>query len=175
MNKVSKILISLLTVGIVMAGSIFIIRRDILENDNSTKITISENIKNKIYNSSEEIILNGTANPKSEIIISLNGELGLIESNQKGKWAINLGRMPEGEYNFQVLSTDSPGVESIATTQIVINDKIINKDTRISFFQNFANFFTASLYLNSKIIPDRLIIIPKTTPDVLQGNWNLLN
>jgi len=175
MNKFSKILITCIVAVFVVAGGIFVAETNVLENNRSSKITINETDKTRVYSSAEDIILGGTAAKESEIILSWNGGLGLTESNENGEWSVNLGKMSEGKYSLQVVSNDLPNIQSIATAQITVDNSSAGQTVQVSFTKNIFNFLTAALSLKTEVIPDKLIIISQDAPSVLQGNWNLLD
>jgi len=172
-NKFSKILVaSVIAIFVVITG-VLITEKIILGNDYSRKIQISDNAR-RIYNSKEDIIITGTANPESEIVLSWNGQFGLIESDKKGEWAVNLGTMPEGKYSLQMLSNTSPQIQSISTTQVVVDNSAKVQKKAVSFIDSIFNLFAAALSFKNGEYSSRLITIPQSTPTVLQGNWNLL-
>jgi len=172
MNKFSTILITLAVAVLVVVCGVLAMQNNILESNYSTKIKISE-IK-KVYNSKENIILTGSSNPESEIVVSWNGQFGLIESDKSGKWVVNLGTMPEGKYSLQMISDDSEDTQSIAATQIIVDNSAKISDKTVSFIDDTFKFFTAAISLNLESAPDKLITISQATPPVLQGDWKLL-
>ena len=174
MNKFSKILITCLVTILIVVSSIYLANKNIFGNNYSRKIEISQSGKDKIYNSTEKIVLSGVASPESEIILSWNGQFGLIESDKNGKWAVNLGTMPEGKYSLQMIVKDSENTQSIATAQITVDNSVKNQTQTVSFVNNVLNFLTAALSFSGEKIPEQLITIPQSTPSVLQGNWELV-
>lgn len=114
------------------------------------------------YGADKDIIVAGRAQKNSEIILSWNNQLGLTKADSNGKWIVNLGKMPEGKYNLQLVAKDSLQSSSIATAQISVSKK------------EEVNFFTASVSSLTQKVPDKLVLVSKDTPEVLQGKWDLM-
>jgi len=172
MNNLSKILTTFAVAALVVVCGVLITQQNILESNFSTKIKISET--NRVYSSKENIVLTGTSNPESEIIVSWNGQFGLIESDKSGKWIVNLGTMPEGKYSLQMISDDSEKSQSIATAQIIVDNSAKISDKTVSFIDDTFKFFAAAISLSLEGTPDKLITISQSTPPILQGDWKLL-
>jgi hypothetical protein len=172
MNKTSKTLTIFFIAVFIVGVSIFMVETNVLENSYYSRVTIDESNKINTYNSGEDIILSGTAAPETEILLSWNNQLGLVQSNKNGKWAVNIGKMPEGRYNLQMLSSTSSNIRSVATAQIIVDNSSIAQKTQTSFVQNLFNNLTASISFNSKVIPEILLITPQSTPSTLQDGFN---
>jgi len=86
------------------------------------KIEINQNNKYKVYTSDQDIILSGTSVPSKEIVVFFGDKVGLTESDEKGKWIINFGDMPEGKYGLQLIVDNSSSTRSITTTHIIVDN-----------------------------------------------------
>lgn len=167
MKKSYKIFI--IVVAIIVLSLLIFFTLLNFDNTKSEKIMISE-IKDN-YNVNENIILSGFAKKNSNIILLWNGQYGLAKTDYKGRWAVNLGKMPEGKYNLKLFGDYFLNENNAVAAQIAVS-----KLDRVSFINNISNFFAAGISALTQKPPEEIIIVsvPKDTPPVLQGRWNLI-
>ena len=148
------------------------IKNDVLGNSKDfNKIRISKSAIGKIYSPDQEIILTGTTKPETEIILSWNNQFGLAESDKNGSWVVNLGLMPEGRYNLEMISDISPESRSIVAAQIIVDNSVKKSDSvdLASFVDGLFNNFIAAVSSRVKVIPEKL----NTTPaDIMSDSKN---
>lgn len=163
MQDVYKILIFGIIFALVFVLVFSIVTQ--VKSGHSLKIT---GLKSE-YSPTEDVIISGTAKENCEILVFYNDQMGSLSADNSGKWVVNLGTMPTGRYDFQVLANESAISEISATAKIVVT---ANAD-EVSFLKNLMRFFGASISsLQSQ--PNKLITVPQNTPEVLKGNWRLL-
>ena len=167
MKKIYKILIWLVVIILLAVALFFVFSQNFSSKENSGAVKISK-IKNQ-YSTTEDIVLSGTSKSNCEIILSLNGEAGIVKSDENGKWIANLGKLPEGKYAFEALADDSPTSQSVATAQLLVSSSVNNT----AFLNNISGIMTAALSGQPKN-PDKLVMIPETIPQVFQENWKLV-
>ncbi|MCX6721376.1 MAG: hypothetical protein NT026_02115 [Candidatus Staskawiczbacteria bacterium] len=122
------------------------------------------------YGYNEDVVVSGTAKKNCEIIIFYNQQMGSTSADSSGRWVVNLGKLPPGEYAFQVLANDSAISESTTTARIIV----ASGPKTTSLLNNFLNFFTAGLSSPFQKTPDKLTTVPETAPEALKGNWRLI-
>jgi len=142
MKNFSKILIFFAIIGLFIFNNIFAVNKNIFRNNEVKNIEISENIKDKVFTSNENIILKGTSVPSKEIIIFLDNKVGLSESDKNGNWVINLGAISEGSHNFQVVTDNSDNSRSINTFHILVDN------SSKSLFGNLTAAFSRIFFFN---------------------------
>lgn len=174
MNKFLKAFVALSIVILIVFTGIFTIKFIAFKDDFPKKIEINK--INSVYSSKEEIVLTGKANSESEIFLSLNDKIGLIESDKNGNWIVNLGVLPEGKYNFQVISNGPQNSQSISATQIIVKDSV-DIQIKETLTRKILKSILANVSFIYKNIPNtnNLITVSQFAPPVLNGEWELLN
>lgn len=168
MNKSHKILIISAVIFFFLAGVFVAINFSNLRGSGSERIEITQ--LKKEYQANESIVVAGLAPKNSKISILWSGRFGLTQSDDRGNWIVNLGKMPAGKYDLQAIADDVSGVRSIATAQV----SVVTKPGAMSFVSKMSSFLNASLSLNQEKVPDELITVPRNLPPALNGEWNLL-
>lgn len=165
MHKLNKILIYTVIVILLIAVVLFIyyLANSYKINNGGIEIT---RIKGE-YKTSEPVIFSGFAKPNKDITVIFNNKIGITKSNYIGRWIVNLGKVAKGNYSIQLISNDSSDARSVATAYISVF-----KDSSYKKKNNF-NIMTAALSFEQNI-PDKLIMVKKQTPPVLEGSWKLL-
>lgn len=123
------------------------------------------------YGQNEEVVISGFAKSNSQIIIILNNTIGLATSDKKGRWIVNLGVLPVGKHTFQVVCNDSENSKSIATASIIVNNNPVNRQSA-SILDSLSKFIVAGL--SFKNYSEKLVTVPLTTPQALDGKWQLV-
>ena len=121
------------------------------------------------YGPREDIILSGTAVDNSKIVLTWDKKIGITKADSNGRWNVNLGKMPEGKYAFQAVADDSAKSQSILTAEIVVQ-----KQKGFVLMTGVPKFLTASILSTFQKAPEKIIWVPESAPEVLQGNWNLI-
>ena len=162
-----KILIIIMCAVALLIAGYFVFQRDIFNNQGPERIKITK-IKAE-YGTSEDIIIEGTAKKDCDIIILWGSKIGTVKANRAGNWSANLGRASEGKYPLEVIAEDSPNSRSITTAKIsVVNGSIV------STIEKLSNFLMANISFNQNKNPEKLNMIPKSSPQVLSGEWELI-
>ncbi|MCX6722291.1 MAG: hypothetical protein NTY04_03850 [Candidatus Staskawiczbacteria bacterium] len=124
------------------------------------------------YSTLKDIILSGVSEKNCDISILFNKKIGMVKSDSNGKWITNLGKLPEGKYAIEILADSSLTSQSVATLQISVS----SPKNSISFVDNFSRLAAAfsNQHNLSGDLPDKLTMVPLSTPEALKGNWQLV-
>jgi len=136
-------------------------------------------IKRK-YSFEEEVILAGTSEPGSDVIVLLDQRYGLFETDEKGEWFITLGKLPIGSYYVEFYGKDLAGnigktvfadflVEQVKAVPAPLWDPILRK-----LEQGIKPLVPYFFQPAEKPVPKAVVTVPKIPPIVLQGKWLLL-
>jgi hypothetical protein len=172
MKKIHQNLAYLIIIVILVIIFAFLLYQNFFSNKevpDSIKITGIQNS----YSTSRDIILSGSSKSNSDIILLINGQMGMLKSDENGKWIANLGKLPEGDYSLETIADDSPTSRSVATAQLSVSAS----KNDIPSIDNIANSMAAGI--SSQIglksaTPKKLIMIPASAPEVLTGSWKLI-
>ncbi len=94
------------------------------------KITKNKNY----YSSAEDVILSGTTEIEAKILLKWDEKYGTTQADGWGKWKINLGKMPVGNYQLELIPTDLAGNNGNSfTVSLIVNQ------TKKQVEENFIN------------------------------------
>ena len=75
------------------------------------------------YGSNEDVVLRGTTASDANIAVLFSGKIGFLRADATGNWSVNLGKLPIGIYYVQLLSDDSPTLESVVSASIAVGSE----------------------------------------------------
>jgi len=142
--------------------------------DNQLPAVEITNIKAS-YGSNEDIIVSGNCEPNSELALYWADQYGVGHADSQGNWSINLGRLPAGKYQLEIIPKDSVGnIGKSITTDLIIGGEVtppvvskIIDQLKIVFQPLIPQIFLPPT-------PEIIVTVPKEAPLSLEGKWNIL-
>jgi len=169
-NKTNKVVVNIIRivalVALVVIAILLVLVIDTFNRSQEVKITNAKDI----YAPNEEVIVSGLAKQNSEIVLYFDNKLGLIQSDSHGKWTANLGKLSEGRHGLEVSSNTSSNEKSVASVFFIVS----NDARKVSLFNRMSEFLTAGLTAVSQKDTKEVTTIPVESPQVLQGQWDLV-
>jgi hypothetical protein len=153
------------------------VNASILLNTRAPSITVNPPLT---FWSDQPVIISGTTDAYSQIIISFDNKFGISQSDANGNWSLDLGVLPLGSYPISLRVTNSVGNTETIPVSIQVQQRPAVPPTKPTspptIVQQLQNLF--GTILPQKSAPIKYIIpittIPAEAPSALSGKWNLL-
>lgn len=87
---------------------------------NTNTPSVAVNPLKTFYKTGEDVIVSGTADPYSEIILYWDVQYGITTANSKGVWSVNFGKMAQGSHDTTITAKDSLGNSKTVSITIAV-------------------------------------------------------
>ena len=138
---------------------------------------------NPSYKDDENVIVSGRSNPGLDVVLFCDGKYGMATADENGIWSVNLGTLAQGSHVVGVSVTDDFYNSRNATVNVMVSGfpkvepvkpENISQQLQITINSIKQKIWSQILSAIKKKEVDKMVTIPKETPEVLKHRWNLL-